>query len=344
MRTGEFGIDMLSGNVSDFRLDNVQGWSIRPGNIVGEEQEPWGQCLDGSLLSGSGYYINPGRQHNFPFLLQLTPRGLRYELNPSTMEHPWHLTTDVSAAGEALMQGANSIGLDFDVNESRLGRLDVTRQATMTAPCRAFIPAFTALQGKRMKSTQYPDGYTFGNKTRKAVFYDKTRQAKAVKGVEVPPNVVRCELRLFRNRTIGHTGRGLGLGTFEDVKRIDPADLQSRYVKQVESNVFRYRDGQQMTLDFTTEVELLQTLREQHERGAVDRYISMEGIESIITRFGDLTLFGEALQSAGYSERQTRRHLNRIRQTLQTKAFIDRRRQTTSVASTIDLLRNTFTQ
>ena len=344
MRAGGFGVDMLSGSVTDFRLDSVQGWSIKPGNRVGEEQEPWGQCMDGFILSGSGYYINPGRQHDFPFRIDLTREGLSYRLNPSTMEHPWHLTTDVSTAGDVLMDGANQIGLDFDLDGSRIGRIDVTRQAVMKAPCRAFIPAFTALQGKRMKSTQYPDGYTFANKQRKAVFYDKTRQAKEVKDVEIPPNLVRCELRVFRNRNVGHTGRGFGLGTFEDVKNIDPDELQSRYMQQVESTVFRFGDGQQMTLDFNTEVELLQALREQHERGAVDRYISMEGIESILNRFGDLTLFGEALQTAGYSERQTRRHLNRIRQTLQTKAFIDRRRQTTSVASTIDLLRNTFTQ
>lgn len=344
MKAGEFGIDMLSGSVTDFRLFSVDGWSTRSGNIVGEEHEPWGQCVDGSLLSGAGYYINPGRQHDFPFLLQLTARGLRYEFNPSTMEHPWHLTTDVTQAGETLMKGANSIGLDFDLDSSRLGRIDVTRQAEMKAPCRAFIPAFTAMQGKRMKSTRYPDGYTFGNGTRKAVFYDKTRQADSVKGVKsIPANVVRCELRLFKNRTIGHTSRGVGLGTFGDVKQVQHEELRLRYRKQVESNVFRYGDGQQMALDFNTEVELLQSLREQHERGAVDRYVSMEGIESIITRFGDLTLFGEALEAAGYSERQTRRHLTRIRQTLQTKAFIDRRRQTTSVASTIDLLRNTFT-
>jgi hypothetical protein len=125
--------------------------------------------------------------------------------------------------------------------------------------------------------------------------------------------------------------------------KVEPEALLESYSKGVESNVFRFGDGQQTTLDFTTEVELLQTLKERHERGAVDRYISMEGIESILSRFGDITLFGDALQAAGYSERQARRHLNRIRETLQTKAFIDRRRQTTSVASTIDYLRNTFT-
>lgn len=343
MKPGDFGVDMLSANVSDFRLDSVQGWSIKPGNVVGEDVEPWGVCLDGSTLSGSGYYINAGRQGDLRIRLDLSQRGLTYTLNPSTLEHPWKLTADMTNAADVIQADAAKVGLDFALEDSRLGRLDVTRQAQMGAPCRAFIPAFTALQGKRMKSTSYPDGYTFGNTTRKAVFYDKTRQAKAVKDVDVPSNLVRCEYRVFRNKSIGHAQRGFGLGTFGDMLNVDQDSLLESYTHGLEANVFRFGDGQQMTLDFTTEVELLQTLREQHERGAVDRYISMEGIESILNRFGDLTLFGEALQSAGYSERQTRRHLSRIRQTLQTKAFIDRRRQVTSVASTIDHLRNTFT-
>jgi len=344
MKPHEFGVDMLEGHVSDFRLDSVHGWSLRGGSIVGESSEPWGACSSGEYLAGPGYFINSGKQWDTRGVWTLTPRGLSYRYNPSTLAHPWHLTSSVSDLREVILDDAHAIGLDFDLDGSRIGRIDVTRQAEMNSPCRAFIPAFTALQGKRMKSTSYPDGYTFGNKTRKAVFYDKSRQARTVKDVhDIPPNVVRCELRLFRNRTVGHVGRGLGLGTFDDVNAIDRDDLRQRYVKQIESNVFRFGDGQQTSLDFTTEVELLQSLRQEHERGAVDRYISMEGIESILHRFGDLSLFGDALQSAGYSERQTRRHLNRIRETLQTKAFIDRRRQSTTVASTIDLLRNTFT-
>ena len=343
MKPGEFGVDMLQATASDFRLESVQGWSRRGGEVVGEEQEPWGYAMDGEPLLGPGYYINAGTQGDLSVTLDLSRRGVSVKLNPSTLAHPWHLTADMTQAADVIQGDVSRVGLDFALDEARLGRLDVTRQAVMSGPCRSYIPAFTALQGKRMKSTQYPDGYVFGNKTRKAVFYDKTRQAKAVKGVDTPSNLVRCEYRVFRNKSIGHTTRGFGLGTFGDMLKADPEALLKSYTKGIESNVFRFGDGQQMTLDFTTEVQLLQTLKEQHERGAVARYIEMEGIESILARFGDLSLFGDALQSAGYSERTARRHMNRIRQTLQTKAFIDRRRQATSVASTIDHLRNTFT-
>ena len=93
MTRGNFGIDMVSGSASDFRLESVQGWSIKPGNRVGEDNEPWGVCVDGSYLSGSGYYINAGKQGELSGRIDLTKRGLTYTYNPSTLEHPWQLTT-----------------------------------------------------------------------------------------------------------------------------------------------------------------------------------------------------------------------------------------------------------
>ena len=88
MTRGNFGIDMVSGSASDFRLESVQGWSIKPGNRVGEDNEPWGVCVDGSYLSGSGYYINAGKQGELSGRIDLTKRGLTYTYNPSTLEHP----------------------------------------------------------------------------------------------------------------------------------------------------------------------------------------------------------------------------------------------------------------
>ena len=345
MKPGAFGIDMVSGTVTDFVINSVHGWSIKPGNIVGEDNEPWGTCRDGSHLSGSGYYINAGKQGDLSVRLDLNQRGLTYTVNPSTLEHPWKLTTDLSNSYEVLHRDTEAVGIEFDLDASKIGRLDVTRQERMGAPCRTFIPAFTAMQGKRMKSTQYPDGYTFGNKTRKAVFYDKTRQAKAVKDIQdVPSNLLRCELRLFRNRTIGHTGRGVGLGTFGDVRKVDPRQLFQSYAKSVESNVFRFANGQQLALDFEGEVQLLTSLREQYERGGIRRYLQLEGVEGVVSRFGGLDTFGEAMEQAGYHPRTVRRTVRQMRDLMTTKAFVDRRRHETTVATSIDLLRNTFTQ
>ncbi len=344
MTRGNFGIDMVSGTASDFRLESVQGWSIKPGNRVGEDNEPWGVCVDGSYLSGSGYYINAGRQGELSGRIDLTKRGLTYTYNPSTLEHPWQLTTDLTNTAEAIHRDMDTVGVDFDLDRTKLGRLDVTRQQVMSSPCRAFIPAFTAMQGKRMKSVQYPDGYTFGNKSRRAVFYDKTRQARTVKGEEgVPPNLLRCELRAFRNKTIGHTERGFGMGTFGQVREADTDNILHTYSRTMEASVFRYDDGKQMALDFGNEAQLLSNLREESPRGAIDYYLAMEGLEGILSRFGGLETFGECLVVAGYSDRNVRRHLSRLRDMMHTKAFVDRRRKQTTVATQIDLLRNTFT-
>ena len=344
MKPTDFGIDMLSGNVTDFRLESVHGWSIKPGNVVGETNEPWGTCVDGSTLSGSGYYINAGKQGDLSLRLDLSQRGLTYTVNPSTLEHPWYLTADLTNTTEVIQRDANTVGLDFDLSASRIGRIDVTRQAAMGSPCRAYIPAFNAMQGKRMKGVSYPDGYTFGNKSRRAVFYDKTRQAKAVKGIDnVPTNLVRCELRVFRNKNIGHTERGFGLATFGDVSQSTTDALRASYAASIESNVFRYSDGKQMTLDFDNEVQFLSQLRDEFERGGIRRYLTIEGVEGVVSRFGGLELFSEALEQAGYHPRTVRRHVGHLRDLMTTKAFVDRRRNESTTATRIDELRRTFT-
>ena len=344
MDKGGFGWDMIRATVTDFRPLSVNGWSKKGGSIVGQQDEPWGVCLDGSYLRGPGYFVNSGKQWDTRGVFELTPRGLTIQYNPSTMEHPWHLTTNVEPMANTIMEDAGRVGVDFDLDSARLGRVDLTRQAVMDSPCRAFIPAFTAMRGKRSKDTRYPDGYSFGNKSWKTVFYDKTRQATKVKGVQgMPANVVRCEMRVMQSKNIGHTVRGLGIGTFKDVREMEPEAVKYAYTRSVESKVFRLGESSQLVLDFNTEVELLTQLRSEHERGAVDRYIAMEGIESIIHRFGDMTLFGDALQQAGWSERQARRHLNRFKEILDAKAFIDQRRQTATIATRIQQLRNTFT-
>lgn len=343
MNEGGFGWDMIRATVKDFRLNSDLGWSRRSGSIVGQEDEPWGVCVDGSRLKGPGFYVNPGTQWGTRGSFTLTPKGLTIQYNPSTMKHPWHLTTNVEDMATAIMEDAGRVGVDFDLDTARLGRVDLTRQAVMDSPCRAFIPAFTAMRGKRSRSVRYPDGYTFGNKSWATVFYDKTKQATTVKGVQgMPANVVRCEMRVVKTRNIGNTVRGFGLGTFKDVREMDPEGVKHIYTSSVESKVFRLGDSTQLVLDFNTEVELLTSLRTEHERGAVDRYIAMEGIESILRRFGDMTLFGDALRQAGWSERQARRHLNRIEDMMYAKASIDQRRQTATVATRIQELRNTF--
>jgi hypothetical protein len=343
MNEGGFGWDMIRGTVTDFRLNSDLGWSKKGGAIVGQDDEPWGLCMDGRSLKGPGYFVNSGKQWDTRGVFELTPRGLTIQYNPSTMKHPWHLTTDVESMANAIMEDAGRVGLDFDLDSARLGRVDLTRQAVMDSPCRAFIPAFTAMRGKRSRDTRYPDGYSFGNKSWKTVFYDKTRQATKVKGVQgMPANVVRCEMRVMQSKNIGHTVRGLGIGTFKDVRDMHPEAVKDAYTRSVESKVFRMGESTQLVLDFNTEVELLTQLRTEHERGAVDRYIAMEGIESILRRFGDMTLFGDALRQAGWSERQARRHLNRFKDMMYAKAFIDQRRQTATIATRIQELRNTF--
>jgi hypothetical protein len=98
-----------------------------------------------------------------------------------------------------------------------------------------------------------------------------------------------------------------------------------------------------MTLDFDNEVQFLSQLRDEFERGGIRQYLTIEGIEGVVSRFGGLELFSEALEQAGYHPRTVRRHIRHLGDLMKTKAVVDHQRNESTTATRIDELRRTFT-
>lgn len=337
------GVDMVHLTTPEFRVLQLQGrgFRIKSGAMAGEVPEPFGVTAAGEPLQAPGYYVNGEAVR-----VDVDPRGVYLKFNPSKALHPYELLTDPKGMDPVLdtvRRELDTLGLQLDLDGSKLARVDLTKQAVMDQPAAAFGTAFAMLRGKRMTGTAYPDGYTFSNSRRKAVFYDKRRELlNSYPDTDAPDNLLRAEVRWTHPKAVGDNRQGLGIGTLSALREADPDQLSARFNRFLNSSVFRLSDGDQLSLDFAGEVDTLRAYREAHPRGGWQRYILTEGAEVVLLRFGSYELLRQALLAAGWSRSQTYTIIDQLRTAMQRKAFMDTRRKRTTVARVIDQLRHTF--
>lgn len=337
------GVDYVTVRATDYRVKSLNGWSIKSGNRVGEVLDSFGNTSDGQQMIGSGYYLNTETAR-----IDLSPFGLKVDFNPSTLQHPFNLITDraeLANSAEVVESKLAEVGLEFDFFGAHLKRLDLAKQHPINGSTPSLTDVWSTLHGTRMKQRNtYPDGFRMGNTQRQVIFYDKTKQLREAKRltVDTPEDLVRCEIRWTKSNSIGSTRSGAGVGTLGQLIDTEPEALTESYNQFLLKQVFRTPDGWQASLDFDTEVDVIRAFRSEHQRGAIDRYIKLEGIEAIVQRFGGLELFGIALARAGYERSTVHRKLADLRKGIEQKGFLDTRRGEQTTASKIDHLRAVF--
>ena len=338
------GTDYVSVSSKEYSLKSLKGWGIRSGNKVGEALETWGATQDGHTMTGKGYYLNTERAK-----IDVSPYGLKVDFNPSTLLHPFNLITSREGISEAVgmvREQLSQVGVYLDLEGAGVSRLDLTKQAQVNGGPAAYVDVWNTLQGKRMQRNrkQYPDGFELGNGQRRAVFYHKEKQLHQVKRLttQTPKDLTRAEVRWTKSKSAGNTKTGPGIGRLIHLLDAEPEQLTEAYNRFLLKDVFRTPDGWQTSLNFDTEVEVLQSFRQQYPKGGINKYIQLEGVEAVIQRFGGLELFGEALERAGYKRTAIYQNMGKIREALHKKGLLDSRRGETSTAHKVDYLRRLF--
>ncbi len=337
------GIDMIYLHTNDYRINNVDGWSIGAGQKVGEYSEPWGIAKNGMTLQAPSYYINRGKDKEYPCSITAKKTGLLIQLNPSSIQHPYELSSNLDAPIEAVKDHLLDFNIDVDIHSTSLTRVDLTKQKQMGQPCYTFHSAFSALKGTRMKGKQYEGGYQIGNNSRSAVFYDKTLQLANVKGIVAPPNMLRCEARFTNSKTVGSTKRGIGAGRLIDLETMPIEELTASYNKFIRESIFNVKEGQQIKMNFHTEYGILEDLIKQMGNKGIRFYERLHSVEHIATNFGSIEKYVQSLMDLGIASSTAYNKGKELRLLLQQKAFIDQRRNQNSLSATIDHLLNVFT-
>lgn len=105
-----------------------------------------------------------------------------------------------------------SLGINVDISQACVSRLDLFKNLTMKRPCGEYGPVLDSLLPSRMKNQPYPTGCIQGNKQHQLGIYDK-RLERVVRGRDVdalPEHVLRLEYRFFRSAKVKD---GLGFNT-----------------------------------------------------------------------------------------------------------------------------------
>jgi len=338
------GIDMVKLGTREYRVKTLKGWGISGGNKVGEELECYGTTGDGMRLEGAGYFLNRSMKDGQPHKCtwDVNKHGLFIQVNPSALTHKWKLTADPTPAVEAIKHDMELLGIELAVESLVLNQVDLSRQAVMPDPIPFYHPTLSALQGTRMKKTDYPSGVSFSNTQKQVVFYDKTEQVVKVKQVtDIPSNMLRCEARWKKSRVISNDRNGLGLYSFADLLRTSSAELDRRYKGLLNSAVFKPSEGVQLSFDFDGMVESLRTYMGIYEKGGWRHYIGAAGIQQRIDEAGS---FDNLIQLIGteYSRAQTKKIAAQLRHDMQTEEKLQSRKRTDGLSSSIELLHRTF--
>ena len=336
----EFGIDYIEATTPDYQIDSlIKQWNYK-GHSMAEPDLPFGQAKNGQLLTGKGYYLNRGKDTEYPCSLDINSQGLKIQFNPSTLLHDYSLTTDIEPAFKAIEKHLQHLGIETELQRMKLKRVDLAKNAVLADPIETYIGAMTMLKGKRMKGVKYPTGYEFGNGQRQAIMYSKHIQMES-KGVKTPPNLTRLEPR-FKHKAISKRSTGVGCYYLSDIMNKGSKALETDYNRFVLSQVFRTDKGEQLAFNWGTEVELLKTLKERHSRGAISRYFAFDGVSIALERVGGLDTFRRLLMDAGWTRESAYRIMDNARQMMHQKAFVDIGRNEKTIATTIDELKNAF--
>ena len=315
-----FGIDKLLLTTKEFKVHTNNGLRIKQGDIL----------PDGEIIESKLYNEVHGTKaiYNSPLVnLTIDHRGLKAEYNPSKILHPYELTNDNKALEEvhkAVEKDLKNNGIHLPTyQELRLSRLDLARNTQMNMPVNMYAPLFGSLKGKRQSNAEYPSSYYFKNKSQELNFYDKNKalefeyKKKGEKSTPyIPTNTMRGEDRFKNSRTVGNIMR---FNSFDGLLKSNPRYREDKFKTHLISQVFNgQKDVLQtsMFVDYQREVELLKTLKEQSQRGSLQTYKSMVGIESLLEKFGTLENYRLFLLECGFSNKYTFREVAKVQKQL----------------------------
>lgn len=262
------------------------------------------------MIRANGVYYN---DVNGLYNLSVNKTGAQVIFNPSKVLHPYNLVTDireVKKVGEAITNALRQHGILLNLETCNVSRLDLAKQDVMTRGIRTYSSAFNFMQGKRMTSTGFENGYRFGNKQTEATFYDK--------GIEsnLPiENLMRCEPKF---KTTQAVQKRSGIKNYADILHSDTGHLTDIYNRYLNNVLFDRNVSYQTTLNFEQEVDKLKYFRSIMGRNAVMNYLICNSIDSLTMQFGSIEVLFEIMAKAGFKRNQIYKQRKQIYTIMQT--------------------------
>jgi hypothetical protein len=296
------------------RKDNAL--TVSRNYVRGEEQDL--RCLfpleGGGIEHGSKAYLNaPAFNFDVKRLGKNTLNASVHFSAPKVVSGSNYQPADLKTferSLEIVEQGLREAGVETDLTEARLQRVDITKNAPLIYPVPDYAPVFELLHGSRMKDRrEYPSGFLLKNSVREVCLYDKRvlmlQNKEDVSGV--PENVLRVEVRALDTRT---ASRMLELQTAGDVlKRFDRVpEMYETVVK----DLFKH-DPVQLTHEYQTKLErVFRAELNRNEKHWIQRAVKRVGAEAIFFSLGGEEGLRRMFYNLGLKKQHVYRNVKQI--------------------------------
>jgi hypothetical protein len=279
----ETGVDKLEFTTRDFRVHRVEnsGLWIRPCmQELGKEKQPDPFVLVdkfGGRESGEKAILNDPL-----FNLTINKHGMRLTFNPSKPYHPHHLVSDDKTLFERVETVVTKLdhqhGIIFDLNGSKLTRVDTAKDALLENPVSTYQPVFSSLRMPRStRHNQFSEGYQTGNNSRTCIFYNKglERRDENPEIFSLYGNKLMRSEQQFKKQGISTY---LGLNVFEDLKNFGIQHLKDKFSHTMSKDIFKLQTlGDTAYIPFDVSVETVRFLREKYPKGWKQKAVALLG-------------------------------------------------------------------
>ena len=332
----QFGIDFIGLTTTDFRVNSLDKFNISRTTIPDEEIPLL--TIDQNNVK---HFAQKAYLQTDSAIIDINRTGLRVNFNPSKFLHPYELNTDLTDITEIIKTEVAEAGIDTDITDSKIWRLDLTKQANMSQPVHVYNGAFGYLRGKRLVSKNYPSGYSFSNKSNEVVFYDKRAELACKFKLNIPEsNFMRAEVKYLKTKNvITHTG----CKSYMALLGTDVGQLRDSYNNYLTKKIFtKDKLGDQLALNFESEAEILKSYLELNYRNGIMKYITDLGLDTMLELFGSLEGFERLLQAVNVERTKVYRTIKKLEQHIQLKGRLDKKRGMATIASRLYEVEQTF--
>lgn len=289
------GVDMVHLHTRDFKVKDSRELfldkSTFPNQNIEELPVPFYDDK-GAVYCRKAQVQN--RKNQIPYFISIDRRGLSLQFNPSKARHAYNLNSDIydiDLFSRQIAKDCQSIGLSFDLDNSKLNRIDLAKQDFTDRSINNYRSVFDFIQGKRMKQRGYENGYLVYNGESEACFYDKGIEQKNPLLVDF----LRVESRFKTDKSII---KNLGINRYSDFLKTDCYVWNESYNDYLNKTIFDKYDDK-LILNFDSEVAKLKFLKQG--QGAVYKHRNLRGMISIIEMYGSMDFYYEVMAAAGFS-------------------------------------------
>jgi hypothetical protein len=324
------GIDKIVLHTQDFKVKE-NNFRVRPAVVnyqTGEVENEFDLFrYQDDVVYGSGAFINTPRLN-----IDVNFKGMSVRFNPSKIYYGNNFhSINYQDNKEVLNQLDTEIkdcGVSLDFYNTDIARMDLQRTIPTEHNFNNYNPVFNFLHLKRTHTTDYGDGFSYRNKQREMIFYDKLKEMREHKVDlntlgNLSKNVMRCEYRLRNKKSVR---RGAEVRTLKQINDRDIFNhLSDVYKSRVTEELFSRIPENEETLNFDSEIEIAKYYRETYHRNATYKYIMSYVFDGSKSTTPDI--LKHILLGAGFNKSTVKRTLDDVYLSMQYSASLrDERR------------------